>query len=56
MYFLNSDYLFLRPSKGREFMPLGEKAAINQDAIVVPVVWAGNMTCSNRALQGVIQP
>ena len=55
MYMLNSDYLFLRPAQGREFSPLGEKASVNQDAMVLPVVWAGNMTCSNRARQGVIQ-
>jgi hypothetical protein len=54
LYALNTDYLFLRPAKGREFVPLGEKASVNQDAIVMPVVWGGNMTCSNRALQGVI--
>ena len=55
MYFLNTDYLFLRSAQGREFSPLGEMAAVNQDAMVLPVVWAGNMTCSNRARQGVIQ-
>lgn len=54
MYFLNTDYLFVRPAKGREFKPLGEKSSVNQDALVMPVVWAGNMTCSNRARQGVI--
>jgi len=54
MYFLNTDYLFVRPAKGREFKPLGEKSSVNQDAMVMPVVWAGNMTCSNRARQGVI--
>jgi hypothetical protein len=54
MYMLNTDYLFLRPAKGREFVPLGEKSSVNQDALVMPVVWAGNMTVANRALQGVI--
>lgn len=54
MYFLNTDYLFVRPAKGREFVPLGEKASVNQDALVMPVVWAGNMTVSNRARQGVV--
>jgi hypothetical protein len=54
MYFLNTDYLFLRPAKGREFVPLGEKSSVNQDALVMPVVWAGNMTISNRSLQAVI--
>jgi hypothetical protein len=33
---------------------LGEKSSVNQDALVMPVVWAGNMTCSNRSLQGVM--
>jgi hypothetical protein len=55
MYFLNTDYLFLRYAEGREFVPLGEKASVNQDALVMPVAWAGNMTTSNRARQGVIQ-
>ena len=54
MYMLNTDYLFLRPAKGREFVPLGEKASVNQDAMVMPVVWAGNMTTSNRSLLGII--
>jgi len=54
MYMLNTDYLFCRPAKGREFVPLGEKASVNQDALVLPVVWAGNMTTSNRSLQGVM--
>jgi len=53
-YFLNTDFLFFRPAKDRNFVPLAEKASINQDAIVVPMVWAGNMTCSNRSLQGVV--
>ena len=55
MYFLNTDYLFLRYAEGREFVPLGEKASVNQDALVMPVAWAGNMAASNRARQGVIQ-
>jgi hypothetical protein len=55
MYFLNTDYLFLRYAEGREFVPLGEKASVNQDALVMPVAWAGNMTVSNRARQGIIQ-
>ena len=55
MYFLNTDYLFLRYAEGREFVPLGEKASVNQDALVMPVAWARNLTVSNRARQGVIQ-
>lgn len=54
MYFLNTDYISLRPHKDRQFVPLEERQSINQDACVTPVVWAGNMTCSNRSLQGVV--
>lgn len=54
MYMLNTDYLFLRPAKGKEFKPLGDRASVNQDAMVMPVVWAGNLTTSNRSLQAVI--
>lgn len=54
MYMLNTDYIFLRPAKGRWMKPLGDKASVNQDAIVVPMVSAGNLTISNRARQAVI--
>lgn len=54
MYFVNTDYMYLRPHSSRQFVPLDERNSINQDAMVIPVVWAGNMTCSNRSLQGVI--
>lgn len=54
MYFVNTDYIFLRPHSQRQFVPLDDRNSINQDAKVIPVVWAGNMTCSNRSLQGVI--
>ena len=54
MYFLNTDYIYLRPHSDRQFIALDQRESINQDAMVVPVVWAGNMTCSNRSLQGVI--
>jgi hypothetical protein len=55
MYFLNTDYLFMRPAKGRNFKPLADKASVNQDAMVMPVVWAGNMTTNNRSMHAVIQ-
>ena len=54
MYFLNTDYLYLRPHAKRNVVPLDKKSSLNQDAMIVPVVWAGNLTCSNASLQGVI--
>lgn len=54
MYMLNTDYLFVRKAKSRWMKPLGDKASVNQDALVMPVVAAGNMTISNRKRQAVI--
>ena len=55
MYFLNCDYLHYRPHRDREFVPIGdERFAVNQDAMVQLIGWAGNMTTSNRFLQGVL--
>jgi len=53
MYFLNTDYIFLRPHKDRDMVPLDpDRFSVNQDAMVKLIAWAGNMTLSNRFLQG----
>lgn len=54
MYMLNSKYLHFRPARGRNFVVLKDKVAVNQDATVTPLYWMGNMTLSNAARQGVI--
>ena len=55
MYFLNTNYIFLRPHKERNFVPIGgERQSINQDAIVKLYGWAGNLTTSNSFLQGLL--
>jgi hypothetical protein len=55
MYMLNTNYIFLRPHKERNFVPIGgERQAINQDAIVKLYGWAGNLTASNSFLQGLL--
>lgn len=55
MYALNTDYIFLRPIRDRNMVPLDpDRFSINQDAMVKLVGWAGNMTMSNAFLQGVI--
>lgn len=55
MWFLNTNYIFLRPHKDRNFVPIGgERQSINQDAIVKLYGWAGNLTTSNSFLQGVL--
>lgn len=56
MWFLDTKYCFLRPHKDRNFVPIGgERQAVNQDAIVKLIGWAGNFTMSNSFLQGVLK-
>lgn len=54
MFFLNTKYLFLRPHSQRDMVPLspGKRYAVNQDAEVQILGWAGNMTCSGQQFQG----
>ena len=53
-YMLNSDYLHMRCAPGRRFS-VGEARTIqNADHEVIPVWLMGNLTCSNRSLQGVM--
>lgn len=55
MWALNTDYIFFRPHRDRNFVPIGgERQAVNQDAIVKLIGWAGNITVSNSSLQGVL--
>ena len=55
MYFINSDYMFYRPHRNRDMVPLNpDRYATNQDAVVKLIAWAGNMTCNGRKFQGVI--
>lgn len=56
MYFLNTKYIFFRPHKDRFVVPLeNDRFAINQDAFVRLMAFAGNMTESNSSLQGVLK-
>lgn len=53
-YLLNTKYLKFRPHKDRNFVPLSpdKRYAVNQDAEVQIIGWAGNMTCSGARFQG----
>jgi hypothetical protein len=53
-YFLNTKYLKHRPHRDRNMVPLApnRRYAINQDAEVQILAWAGNMTCSGAQFQG----
>ena len=53
-YFLNTKYLHWRPHSARNMVPLSpsKRYAINQDAEVQIIGWAGNLTTSGRKYQG----
>jgi hypothetical protein len=54
MYFLNTEYLYWRPHTARNMVPLPRRESFNQDAVMIPIVFAGNLTCSNAARQGLL--
>lgn len=54
-YALNTDFLYLRPHPDRDFVPFGgDRVPIDQDGTVRFIGFTGNMTCSNRARQGIL--
>lgn len=53
MYAINTDYLFFRPHRDRNFVPIGgERQSVNQDAVVKLIGWAGNLTSSGPQFCG----
>ena len=55
MWALNTNYLFFRPHRDRNFVPIGgERQSVNQDAIVKLIGWAGNITSSGPQFCGVL--
>ena len=53
-YFLNTDYLYLKQHSEAKWTADDEKRPANQDAVIVPIYWMGNLVCTNRSLQGII--
>lgn len=53
-YFINTKYVHWRPHRDRDMVPLSpnRRYAINQDAEVAILAWAGNMTCSGAQYLG----
>lgn len=55
MWALNTDYIFFRPHRDRNFVPIGgERQSVNQDAVVKLIGWAGNLTSSGPQFCGVL--
>lgn len=53
-YFLNTDYLYVAQHKDAQWTQDEDKKPVNQDAVVMPFYWMGNLATSNRSLQGVL--
>lgn len=51
-YMLNTDFLELNVHNDADWTEVEQQRAINQDGFVVPLLWMGNLVCSNRSLQG----
>jgi hypothetical protein len=54
VYMLNTKFLHFRPHAQRNMVPLSpnKRYAVNQDAEVQILAWAGNLTCSGNRFQG----
>jgi hypothetical protein len=55
MYFINTNYLELVVHADADLAIMDEMRPVNQDGAVVPILWMGNLVCSNRAQQGVVK-
>lgn len=53
-YFVNTQYLDLVVHQDADLEIMDDMRPINQDGSVTPILWMGNLTCSNRKQQAVI--
>jgi hypothetical protein len=53
-YFLNSDYLYCVQHREAQWTMDENKKPVNQDAVIIPMYWMGNMVVTNRDLQGIL--
>jgi hypothetical protein len=56
MYFVNTNYLELVVHQDADLEIMDDMRPVNQDGSVTPILWMGNLTCSNRKLQAVMKP
>lgn len=54
MYMINTNYLKLVTHADADLEIMDKKEPVNQHGEVVPILWMGNITCSNRKMQGVV--
>lgn len=54
-YFLNTDFLELVAHRDANMTMMDELRSVNQDAVVIPILFQGNLACSARFLQGILK-
>lgn len=54
MYFLNTKYLEFVVHPDANWSVEADKISVNQDAVVIPMLFMGQLVCTNRARQGVL--
>jgi hypothetical protein len=54
-YFLNTKYLKYVVHRDADWTEVDEQRPINQDAVVIPMLWMGNLICNGRKFQGVLK-
>lgn len=54
-YFINSQYFKVVAHSQADMDEVEAKVPLNQDGEIMPILWMGNVVCTNRALQGVIK-
>jgi hypothetical protein len=54
MYYLNTDYIEVVVHEDANWNQMDDKVSTNQDGVVIPILFMGNVICSNRARQGIL--
>lgn len=54
-YFINTEYMEVVVHRDADMTVMDELRSVNQDAVVIPVLWMGNLVTSARFLQGVLK-
>ena len=54
-YFINTDYIDVVAHSAANMTMMDELRSVNQDAVVIPILFQGNLAVSNRSLQGVLK-
>lgn len=55
-YFLNTEFIELVMHSLAQWTAADERVPTAQDAVIIPILFMGNLVCSNRSLQGKLIP